>query len=85
MPSASDAVRSTKSPGPPKPRISGTKASEPVARMSRSNGSRSPVPSTTSPASRSISCARVLSQQVMRLSSYQASGSRWRPTIAERP
>ena len=72
-------------PAPPKPAIGGTRLRLPDARMRRSYGSFSPVPSAISRLARSIHSARVLSQVVIPRSSYQASGFRYRPCMAERP
>jgi hypothetical protein len=53
--------------------------------ISRSYGSVSPVARRTSRRSRSIAVARVFSQGVIRFCSYQTSGMRYRPCIADRP
>ena len=82
---ASAAVRSTPVPSRPKPSIAGTKLREPVARIRRSYGSVSPVPSATCRRSRSIRSARVFSHVVIARSSYHWSGFRYRPCMAERP
>ncbi len=76
MLNASSAERTTNVPRPPKPSIRGTIALDPSARISRSYGSRSPVPSSTSLALRSMRVARVFSHVSIRRSSYQASGLR---------
>ena len=82
---ASAAVLSTPVPGTPKPSILGTRLREPVARISRSYGSFSPVPSATCRLARSIQRARVFSHVVIARSSYHLSGFRYRPCMAERP
>ncbi len=73
---ASSASRRTKVPAAPNPGIAGTWPALPVARISRSYGSTSPVASATDRAPTSIPAASVFSQHEMLFSRYHASGSR---------
>ena len=81
---ASAAPRSTKLPGRPNPAAGGDALLLPVARISRSQGSVSPVARDTRPAARSIRLAWVFSQATTWWSSYRCSRSRYRPCIADR-